>query len=119
MTINEVLIQLRRENREGALPEQVAVWCGEVDGWIRRKVWGEAATEAYQFPEDGDRELLVEAPWDQVYFYYACAIIDLRKRQYSDYANEMEMYNSLYEDYARHWRRGHRPEGGGDVEWEI
>lgn len=71
----------------------------------------------YRYPEDGDRELLAEAPWDEMYFYYVCAMIDLRKRQYSDYNNEMELYNSLYSDYARHWRREHAVRDRKRVRW--
>ncbi len=71
----------------------------------------------YRYPEDGDRELLAEAPWDEMYFYYVCAMIDLRKRQYSDYNNETELYNSLYSDYARHWRREHAVRDRKTVRW--
>ncbi len=82
---------------------------------LRRRGHGEF--HPYRYPEDGDRELLAEAPWDEMYFYYVCAMIDLRKRQYSDYNNEMELYNSLYSDYARHWRREHAVREHKVVRW--
>ncbi len=119
MTINQVLLRLTEENREGASPEAVARWCGEVDGWLRRKVWRRtpetAGRPGYLFPEDGDRTLLVTGPWEGLYFYYACAKIDLDKREYAAYQNEIGAYNALLGDYARYYNRTTPPHPPGKL----
>lgn len=113
MTINEVIAELAEQNREAAGEKAIAEWCSSLDAEIFTRVMGGEDFTPYVFPDDGDKALLVGAPYDGLYFWYCCAMIDLQKREYSDYANLHSMFNSLYTAFAKAYIRGHRPETAG------
>lgn len=113
MTINEVIAELKARNRETASHEDVAKWCSGVDADISRGVMGRRVPVSYAFPGDGDRKLLAGEPWDEMYFWFCCAMIDFNRRQYSDYANMYTMFNNLYSDFASDYLRNNRPARSG------
>lgn len=67
--------------------------------------------EAPENPNDGteaeltDTELLMPHPYDEVYTWYLCAMIDMANEETTLYQNDMEMYNAAWDRAASWYRR--------------
>lgn len=53
-----------------------------------------------------EEELLVEAPWDELYVYYLLAQIDYNNGDYDRYANSQETFENKYKNF-RQWFTQH------------
>ena len=58
---------------------------------------------------DMDTELLVEAPFDDIYIYWLAAQIDYWNDEVESYDNNMTMYSSVLSDYRKDYHRHHMP----------
>lgn len=113
MTPNKV-IELIDAKRPNAYSEEDKLnWISEVDGMVRRLVFQEEKTEPYKYPEDGDTELLVPAPFDGVYGAFLEAMIDYYNREYENYNNTLSVYNSLFNEYRKAYIRENMPKSAG------
>jgi hypothetical protein len=61
--------------------------------------------EAYDATADGDTELMVPAPYDDVYIKYCAAQVDYWAGDYARYNNSMIMYNQALDKYASWFNR--------------
>lgn len=57
-------------------------------------------------------ELLVPAPYDDIYIKWLEAQIDYANGEYNKYNNTSAAYNNAYVAYARAYHRDHMPKGG-------
>lgn len=60
-------------------------------------------------------ELAVGPPYDQMYEHWLCAVVDQKLMEYDTANTEMAIFNSLYSEYAKWYRRTHRPRRGAEV----
>lgn len=114
MTVNDVVTQLKRENRESTKTDRILGWCATVDNAAALTMRVEGYTPL-RFPEDLNRELLITSPHEQAYFYYCCAMMDLSGRQYSDYQNMISVFENEYNAFAKRHIRENRPPYHGGV----
>lgn len=56
-------------------------------------------------------ELLIPAPYDEIYIRWLEAQIDYNNAEYGKYNNSMAMYNTAYSAYERYYNRTHMPLG--------
>ena len=56
-------------------------------------------------------ELLVPAPYDDVYLRWMEAQIDYHNGEYDKFNASIIMYNTAYENYANYYKRNHMPLG--------
>ena len=56
-----------------------------------------------------ETELLVPAPYDDVYIKWLEAQIDYHNGEIGKYSNSMTMYNSAYSAFERHYNRHNMP----------
>lgn len=56
-------------------------------------------------------ELLVPAPYDDIYVRWLEAQVDYANGEYGKYNNSITMYNSAYAEYANYYNRKHMPKG--------
>lgn len=100
--------------RPNALPDaQKAAWIYELDGKIARMMEKEPPENS--FPADA--QLLMPAPYDNLYELYLTAMIDYYHEESALYANDMEMFNTAFAEAKAWWRREHRPEPDGS--WRV
>ena len=66
------------------------------------------------FPEDGDKPLLVEAPYDGLYDLYLMSKVDFYNREADNYNNSALAYNAALDEWRKQYHRRHLPIGGGD-----
>ena len=116
MTIREAIARVSLY-RSPAMPEADCLKViSDVDARALREIiepQGGPATQAFTLytPEDGDRELMIPYPYDSVYADACCAEIDRRENQIGNLSNARRDYESAFADYARYYRRTHKPDG--------
>ena len=83
------------------------------NGQIKEKEYNEIMSKAkeYSYPEDMDKELLIPAPFENVYPLFIEAQIDFHNREYDHYNNSLMMFDGLYTEYKKAYIRENRPRG--------
>ena len=106
-------------------------WINELEGLVKRLVfqWDEKYVEelkkqledgklteekynelidkmkSYAYPDDMDKELLVQAPYDDVYTLFLEAKIDYYNREIANYNNSAMMFEAQYNEYKKDYIR--------------
>lgn len=91
--------------------EQKLSWISDLDGMVKRLVMQEDDVKQYSYPEDMDRELLIEAPFDSLYTMYVEAMIDYYNREYANYNNSAVMFDGRFTEYKKLYIREHQAKG--------
>lgn len=90
-------------------------WLSTLDGIIKAEIidtheGGEGVTfAAYDDVTDLMKELLVPAPYDEMYIRWLEAQIDYANGEYGKYNNSITMYNTAYSAYEKYYNRIHKP----------
>lgn len=90
-------------------------WLSDLDGIIKAEIidtheGGEdVAFSGYTEYTDLNTELLVHAPYDEVYIRYLEMQIDYANNEYGKYNNSMMMYNSAFTAFEKYYNREHMP----------
>lgn len=113
MTINDA-IMAADELRPNAFSEDMKVaWISELDGKIALEVFQDEEVPLYEYPNDGEKELLVVHPHSDIYPLYLVAMIDFFNQDIGSYQNAMSMFNSKYDIFAKWYQRTHMPKSNG------
>ena len=86
-------------------------WINELDGMVQRLVFQNDEVVQYSYPDDLDRELLIPAPYEEVYSLYLEAKIDYHNREYINYNNSATMFELRYSEFKKDYIRHHRARG--------
>lgn len=95
-------------------PEKVA-WLSTLDGVIKKEIidtheGAEAVTfNGYTEETPLDTELLVPAPYDEVYLFWLQSKIDYWNGEMGKYNNSISMYNTAYSAFEKAYNREHKP----------
>ena len=109
MTISEAisLIDTLRPNlRSGA---EKCAWLYELDSKTSLQVYRSTPPEPYNVLTDGAKKLLIDSPYDDLYVLYLITKLDFFDGEYARYTNDATVFNSEFSDFAKNWRRDHRP----------
>ena len=93
------------------------VWLSRLDSMVKRLIIdthedGEDVTFAgYTDTTDPETELLVPAPFDEMYLRWLEARIDYANGEYGKYNNAILVYQTAYDAYANYYNRNHMPKG--------
>ena len=68
------------------------------------------------FAKDGDMELLVKAPYDNLYDLYIAAHIDLYNRENDNYNDSVTVYEQARHEWQRKYHQTHLPVAPADRE---
>lgn len=99
-----------------SMNEKVA-WLSRLDSMVKRLIIdthedGEDITfTGYDDTTDPETELLVPAPFDEMYLRWLEAQIDYTNGEYDKYNNSILMYQAAYDGYANYYNRNHMPKG--------
>lgn len=77
--------------------------------------WPDLPQVPKSWPEDGDKPLLVEAPYDRLYDLYVMAQVDFLNREIDNYNNSVLAYNTALDEWQKQYHRKHTPIGAGAV----
>ena len=92
-------------------------WLSTLDSMVKRQIIDthegadEVTFNGYDDSTDMDTELLVEAPFDEMYLRWLEAQIDYTNGEYGKYNNAILMYNTTFTAYKNHYNRTHKPLG--------
>ena len=117
MTIIEAIHTIDALKPNGYTQEDKARWLSTLDHTIKAEVidtheGGEAVSfNGYDEKTDLEAELLVPAPYDDVYLRWLEARIDYANGEYRKYNNSITMYNTAYAAYANYYNRTNMPKG--------
>ena len=91
-------------------------WLSRLDTMVKKHIidtheGDEVSFTGYDDITNLQTELLVPAPYDEVYLRWMEAQIDYHNGEYDKYNNAMEMFNTAYEGYQNYYNRTHMPKG--------
>lgn len=115
MTIIEAIARVDAVKPNVYQLSQKIKWLSALDGIIKREIidtheGGEDITfSGYTEDANPGTELLVPAPYDEVYVRYLEMQIDYANNEYGKYNNSLMMYNSAYNAFEKYYNRDHMP----------
>ena len=86
---------IRPNDLDASLKER---WLREAEGLVQSELAGRAPSELFV---DGVLVLSAPVPYDRLYLWYLCAMIDLAQGDAALYQNDMAVYNAAFHDYAK------------------
>lgn len=112
-TINEVIERVERVKPMVNVEDQdKAKWLIDLDGRIYNELTGRTDPDTLpprSWPEDGDKPLLVGAPYDRLYDLWIISMMEFYMREYTDYNNTAMMFNEAYQEFATWHRQNNAP----------
>lgn len=97
-------------------PEKLE-WLSRVDWMVKKHIIDthegaeEVSFNGYNDLTDLNTELLVPAPYDELYLRWMEAMIDFHNGEYGKYNNAVDMFNTSYSNYQNYYNRTHMPKG--------
>lgn len=86
-------------------------WVAELEGIVKREVIQEDVVTPLEYPADADKELVVKAPYDNVYGLYVEAMIDYYNKEIPNYNNSAAMFEVRFTDYKKDYIRHNMAKG--------
>jgi hypothetical protein len=117
MTIIEAIHGIDSLKPNGYSQADKVKWLSSLDGMVKAQIIdthedGEGITfNGYDGDTDIDTELLVPAPFDDIYIKWLESKIDYTNAEYGKYNNSVTMFNAQYSAYSNHYNRAHMPKG--------
>ena len=99
------------------------VWLSQLDGTIRREIIdtheGGMTEEFVPYTEEGggERTLLAEPPYDEMYIHYLASQIDYYNGEYDRFNNSNGMFEAVCSAFRSACNRAHPPKGTKKKYW--
>lgn len=87
-------------------PEQKYAWLYELEGKLAEQMGIDAPTNPYP----NNAELMIPAPYDNVYELYIIAMIDYYNNEVNLYTNDMQVFNAALDETKAWLRRTNCPQ---------
>lgn len=117
MTIIEAIHRVDALKPNSYTEMDKVAWLSKLDGAIKKEIidtheGGEDVVfTGYDANTPTDTELLVKAPYDDIYLYWLESRIDYHNGEYGRYNNTVTAYNDAYAAFERFYNRAHMPKG--------
>lgn len=117
MTLVEAISKIDNLKHNTFTHEDKVGWLSRLDELVKKEILdthedgGAEWFFGYDTDSDVETELLVPAPYDEMYLRWLEAQIDYGNGEYDRYNNSMEMFNTAYQGYANYYNRTHMPKG--------
>jgi hypothetical protein len=115
MTIMEALHRIDALKPNSFKNAEKIRWLSILDGVIKNQIidahegGGSVAFNGYDEDVELTKELLVPAPYDDIYIHWLQMQIDYTNGEYGKYNNSLAVYNSSYTAYENHYKKDHMP----------
>ena len=117
MTIIEAINRIDALKHNTYTQSDKVSWLSRLDAMVKKLIIDthEGAEEVtftgYDDSTDPNTELLVPAPFDEVYLRWMEAQIDYHNGEYEKYNNAIDMFNTAFNGYQNYYTRNHMPKG--------
>lgn len=117
MTLIEAINRINILKPNTFSQDEKVQWLSTLDGIIKTEiidahVGAEQVTfNGYDDETDLATELLVKAPYDELYMFWLESKIDYWNGEYGKYNNSVQAFNDAYEAYEKYYNRTHMPKG--------
>ena len=117
MTILEAINTVDGQKFNTYTTAEKVAWLSRLDSIVKRMIidthegWESVSFGGYNDKTPMETELLIPAPFDEMYLRWLEAQIDYANGEYTKYNNSMAMFNEAYSAYERHYNRTHKPKG--------
>ena len=115
MTVMDAITQLQAIKPNQYDDETVIRWLSDLDGMLYREVVRDhensedIAHGPYDPEADMDTELMVQAPYSDIYIKYLSAQVDFNNAEYQRFNNSMVMFNMAFMAFADWYNRNNLP----------
>ena len=115
MTLMEALHRINTVKPNTYSQAEKIKWLSTLDGIIKKEIIDtHQAAETIVFngyTEDADltTELIVPAPYDEIYLFWLESKIDYWNGEVGKYNNSISMFNEAYSTFAKYYNRTHMP----------
>ena len=115
MTIAEVISKVDALKPNTYTPEDKIDWLSNLDARVKSQIIDahegseDIVFNGYDSLTDHDTNLLVPAPYDEMYLRWLEAMIDYHNSEDGRYNNSIMLFNNAYEGYKKHYTRNHMP----------
>lgn len=115
MTIAEVISKVDDLKPNTYTTEDKIGWLSNLDFRVRSQIIDAHENSdpvffyGYNSLSDLETELLVPAPYDEMYLRWLEAMIDYHNSDDDRYNNAIILFNNAYEGYKKHYTRTHMP----------
>ena len=120
MTIAEAISKVDSLKPNTYTPEDKIDWLSSLDARVKSQIIDahECGPKiffyGYDSMMDQETELLVPAPYDEMYLRWLEAMIDYHNSDDDRYNNAIILFNNAYEGFKKHYTRTHMPKSGGN-----
>lgn len=111
MTPNKAIETVDRLKPNSYNEEDKLGWINELEGMVQRLVIQTDEVKELAYPDDMDKELLIPAPYDDVYGKFLEAKIDYYNREYDHYNNSAIVFETRYSEYKKDYIRNNQARG--------
>lgn len=117
MTVEEC-VRFVDDTKPNAFPEDVKViWVGQIEGRIANEIMLLAPAELKRFHftsmlEDGQKELLVDAPYDDIYTAYLTAKVDSKNGEFNKLSTAAQSFNRIWNEFSAWFAGMYNPAAG-------
>lgn len=117
MTIIEAITRIDAIKPNAYRQSEKIAWISSIDSTIMREIIetheGDSTVifDGYTDNTPLTTELLVPAPYDELYLYYLESRIDYWNGETKRYNNSIKMFNEAYSNFAKYYNRTHMPKG--------
>lgn len=114
MTTLEVIERVEKDRPGESTREEMLRWLCQLDGkWWEQVVATHEGAEGVEKPvcyvDNATTELLIPAPYDEVYIHYLYSKIDYRLGEIDRANNETMYFNAEWLDARKAYHRAHKP----------
>lgn len=112
MTIREAINTADSGITNGIEFQNKLRWLSDLDGKVFSMMRGyedgpKGEFDGYDNETNTDTQMLIEAPYDDIYIMYLQMKIFLCLAEYTRYNNAALLYNEAWQQYANHYNRSH------------
>ena len=120
MTIAEAISKVDALKPNTYTPGDKVDWLSTLDHRVKRQIIDAHECNdpvffyGYDSLIDQDMELLVPAPYDEMYLRWLEAMIEYHNSEDERYNQAITLFNNAYEGYKKHYTRTHMPISNGN-----
>lgn len=117
MTIGEALQKIDTLKQNTYTPTEKISWLSNLDHIVKLEIFdlyeghSEEPFEPYDENTPLTKELMIPAPYDDVYLYWLESRIDYYNAEYAKYNNSITSFNNAYATFSRYYNRNYMPLG--------